>query len=374
MNTPKDFQSLNTELLTMLHSHPKDSAMYNYYLTKIVNANEAFIRSKTKKFMGRQDYEDILQEARLTLIKTAENFDLSLGLQFSTYAGRNIDGRIKHYMDDNTMLHIGHSVTDKISKARTQLISLGVENPTAEQLSKLTGMSVAEIEYVNNIKNPANPLFTSLDSTISDKHGQTSASISNLLASSENIVEDINKQETFDELHLAIDNLTNLQKYIVNRLFFDNATQKQVANEFGTSQAIISKVMVAAKRNLQTLMDEDVMTSLKCKQKLVSTYTKLNTDQFDVLKVLNSCNIDTAELINLVNIKLFQQTQINAKVIELPKYTKLSNISTFNYDTVTNVVNTIIKNDKLNGDEIDNLVMFKAQATKKAITFERECM
>lgn len=54
---------------------------------QLVKHNIALVRSIIKKYQGRgAEYDDLFQIGSMGLIKAIRNFDVSLGLRFSTYA------------------------------------------------------------------------------------------------------------------------------------------------------------------------------------------------------------------------------------------------------------------------------------------------
>ncbi len=85
---------------------------------KLVLCNTALVRSIIKKYQGRgAEYDDLIQIGYLGLLKAIQNFDLSLGLRFSTYAVPMIAGEVKRFLRDDGMLKVSRSLKELASRA-----------------------------------------------------------------------------------------------------------------------------------------------------------------------------------------------------------------------------------------------------------------
>ena len=110
---------VNTAKLPVLTNQEK-----NELLIKIKNgdekAREDFIKgnlrlvlSVIQRFNGRgENLDDLFQVGVVGLIKSIDNFDTSLQVQFSTYAVPMIIGEIRRYLRDNNPIRVSRSVRD----------------------------------------------------------------------------------------------------------------------------------------------------------------------------------------------------------------------------------------------------------------------
>ena len=60
----------------------------------------AHLAAQRQRGRGRGEYEDLLQEAHLGLIRAAERFDSSKGCKISSYVVPLATGQIRHYRRD----------------------------------------------------------------------------------------------------------------------------------------------------------------------------------------------------------------------------------------------------------------------------------
>ena len=79
----------------------------------LINGNLRLVLSVLKKFYNKsENLDDLFQIGCVGLIKAIDNFDLSYGVKFSTYAVPMILGEIKRYIRDNSTIRISRSLKD----------------------------------------------------------------------------------------------------------------------------------------------------------------------------------------------------------------------------------------------------------------------
>ena len=77
------------------------------------------------------------------LIKAIDNFDISLNVQFSTYAVPMIIGEIRRYLRDNNPIRVSRSVRDLAYRAlqvKEKLVKETQKEPTIEEIAKELGV------------------------------------------------------------------------------------------------------------------------------------------------------------------------------------------------------------------------------------------
>ena len=104
---------------------------------EFINGNLKLVLSVIKRFYGRgENVDDLFQVGCIGLIKAIDNFDVTLNVQFSTYAVPMITGEIRRFLRDDGMVKVSRSIKEnavKSMKAAGQLRdTLGCE-PTVEQ-------------------------------------------------------------------------------------------------------------------------------------------------------------------------------------------------------------------------------------------------
>ena len=80
---------------------------------ELISGNLKLVLSVIRRFSGRgENPDDLFQVGCIGLIKAIDNFDLSHGVKFSTYAVPMIIGELRRYLRDNTPIRVSRSLRD----------------------------------------------------------------------------------------------------------------------------------------------------------------------------------------------------------------------------------------------------------------------
>ena len=89
------------ELIAKAHNNDKEAR------EKLVTDNLGLIWYIIKRFKWRgTEQEELFQIGCIGMIKAIDNFDISLNVQFSTYAVPMIIGEIKRFLRDNSTIRV----------------------------------------------------------------------------------------------------------------------------------------------------------------------------------------------------------------------------------------------------------------------------
>ena len=209
---------------------------------KFIEANLRLVLSIVKKFNNRgENVNDIFQVGVVGLIKSIDNFDLTQGVQFSTYAVPMIIGEIKRYLRDNSAFRVTRSLRDlayHISQEREKYIREKNEEPTIDEICKITGASREDV--VLAIDSQIVPMSI-YDSVYNDGGDQIY-----LLDQLKNEREEADALVDKIALSQVLDKLSEKEKSIIEKRYFMNKTQTELAEEFGVSQAQVSRIEKSA--------------------------------------------------------------------------------------------------------------------------------
>ncbi len=246
---------VNTAKLPVLTNQEK-----NELLIKIKNgdekAREDFIKgnlrlvlSVIQRFNGRgENIDDLFQVGVVGLIKSIDNFDTSLQVQFSTYAVPMIIGEIRRYLRDNNPIRVSRSVRDLAYRAlqiREKLTKENEKEPTIEQIAKELGVEKEEIVIcLDAIQDPV-----SLQEPVYND-GTESLYIMDQVKDSKNTDEGWAENITISEI---LKKLNDREKMIISKRFFEGRTQMEVAEEIGISQAQVSRLEKSAIEHIKKL-------------------------------------------------------------------------------------------------------------------------
>ncbi len=203
-----------------------------------INGNLRLVLSILQRFASRtNNLDDLFQVGCVGLIKAIDNFDLTLNVQFSTYAVPMIIGEIKRYLRDNNPIRVSRSIRDlayKSLQAREKLTKELNKEPTIEQIAKEVGVGREEIVCS----------FEAIQDPISLQEPIYSDGAENLY-----IMDQVKDTKNTDErwadtltIGEAMKKLNDREKMIITKRFFDGRTQMEVADEIGISQAQVSRL------------------------------------------------------------------------------------------------------------------------------------
>ena len=120
---------------------------------ELVVANLGLSASIAKKFVGRGvDFEELVQEGNMGLMKAASRFNPDLGYRFSTYAVHWIKQAVSKYVAENgRMIKLPTRTVEKLAKIKATESAMENETgrtPTYPELSAATGIPEAEIKKI----------------------------------------------------------------------------------------------------------------------------------------------------------------------------------------------------------------------------------
>ena len=117
---------------------------------KFIVGNMRLVLSLVKRFWAKNaNADDVFQAGCIGLLKAVDNFDLNVGVRFSTYAVPMIIGEIKRYLRDGNSLRVSRSIRDtayRILKTREQLEA---EDKEATIAKIAEAMQVRELSLIH---------------------------------------------------------------------------------------------------------------------------------------------------------------------------------------------------------------------------------
>ena len=179
--------------------------------------NQGLVRMVVSRFSGRgAEYDDLFQVACMAFVKAVAGFELSAGVQFSTYAVPVMLGEVRRYFRDNGALRESLS------------FSLGRE-PSVGELAEASGLEPESVAMALDSLAPVLSLSYA---------GEEGASpLFELLG-------DDPTQSMLDKAAVgsALDKLPERQKKLVLLRYYRSKTQQETARELGISQVQVSRL------------------------------------------------------------------------------------------------------------------------------------
>ena len=205
---------------------------------QLVSGNLRLVLSVIQRFTGRgENLDDLFQVGCIGLIKAIDNFDLSLGVRFSTYGVPMIIGEIRRYLRDNSAIRVSRSMRDtayRVLQAREKLQRENQREPTVEQIAKELDIPREEVVFAMDAVVDPVSLF---DPVYSD--GGDTVCVMDQVRDTRNTDE-----SWLDRIALreAVDKLSPREQRILAMRFYDGKTQMEVSGEIGISQAQVSRL------------------------------------------------------------------------------------------------------------------------------------
>lgn len=218
---------------------------------KYIEGNLRLVLSIIKKFNNRgENLDDLFQVGCIGLIKALDNFDMSHGVQFSTYAVPMIIGEIRRHLRDNNSIRVSRSVRDLAHKALTAkeiFIREHQYEPTIYEIATI--LDVKKEDLALALEAIADPI--SLFEPIYNDGGDT-------LYIMDQIKDTKNNDSLWTNnisLNEGLKKLNQREKNIVDMRFFQGKTQMEVADEIGISQAQVSRLEKNALKSMKRNID-----------------------------------------------------------------------------------------------------------------------
>ena len=237
---PKLTAKENEELMRRIKNGDKKAR------DEFIVGNMRLVLSLVKRFWSKNaNADDVFQAGCVGLIKSIDNFDLSVGVKFSTYAVPMIIGEIKRYLRDGNSLRVSRSIRDtayQVLKARERIEERD-EEATIDRIAEEMNIASREVVYaLDAISDPV-----SLYDPVYNKAGDT-------LLLMDQLADEKNTDEAWTEkvaLFEAMEKLGEREKRILFLRYFEGKTQTEISAEVGISQAQVSRLEKNAIENIR---------------------------------------------------------------------------------------------------------------------------
>lgn len=217
----------------LVKSHNGDKAARD----ALIYGNLRLVLSVIQRFGNRgENPDDLFQVGCIGLMKAIDHFDVTQGVQFSTYGVPMIIGEVRRFLRDNNSVRVSRSLRDTAYKAiqcKERLIAQKDREPTIEEIAGELSMKredvVLALEAIVEPVSLYEPVFADGGDTlyIMDQVGDP--------AGDGDWLEEIAVKQ-------AIQNLSPREKKILSLRFLDGKTQMEVAGRIGISQAQVSRL------------------------------------------------------------------------------------------------------------------------------------
>lgn len=213
---------------------------------KLIMANMRLVLSLIKKFSNSQvPIDDLFQSGVIGLIKAVDNFDVSIGVKFSTYAVPMILGEVKRVVRTKNSMRIARSIRDtayQVLKVRSEIES-EMDEASIEEIAKRLNICEKEVAYALDAISDT----VSIYDPVYNKQGDTILLLDQI-ADTKNTAENLEEQVA---LRSAVKKLNDRMRKIIILRYYEGKTQTEISSEIGLSQAQVSRLEKTALKTIR---------------------------------------------------------------------------------------------------------------------------
>jgi RNA polymerase sporulation-specific sigma factor len=213
------------ELLIRSHDGDKEAR------EKLIAGNLRLVLSVIQRFANLASHT----EKTRAMVSSIDHFDVSQGVQFSTYGVPMIIGEVRRFLRDNNSVRVSRSMRDTAYKAiqcKERLTADKGREPTVEEIA--LALELRREDVVVALEAIVEPVSL-YEPTFSD--GGDAVYIMDQVGGGDD-------EEWLEEIAVkqAIHNLSGREKRILSMRFLEGKTQMEVAGQVGISQAQVSRL------------------------------------------------------------------------------------------------------------------------------------
>lgn len=209
--------------------------------TQFITYNMRLVLSIVQRFnVNKNNIDDIFQVGIIGLMKAIDNFNIDLGVKFSTYAVPMIIGEIRRFLRDNNSLKISRSLRDiayLALQAKEKLNRNGAVEPSVEMISNEIHVPIKDVACA--LEAISEPI--SLYETVYHDDDDSALIMDQL--------KDTTTEDAWVEQRMlkdALENIGERERQILFLRYFCGKTQIEISNEIGISQAQVSRLEKSA--------------------------------------------------------------------------------------------------------------------------------
>ncbi|MET9487868.1 SigB/SigF/SigG family RNA polymerase sigma factor [Nocardia sp. NPDC006630] len=204
-----------------------------------------------RKYAGRgENYEDLLQTARVGMVVAINRFDPDFGASFLSFAIPTIMGEVRrHFRDYTWAVRVPRRLKElqlTIGLAIDRLFQRLGHVPTAAEIAEELGADPAEVMQALIARNGYRS--SSIDACLDNDNDYTPISLLDALGSEQT---DFRLVEDLMAVKPLIEALPERDRQVLIMRFFDTQPQIRIAETLGVSQMQISRILSRVLNSLQ---------------------------------------------------------------------------------------------------------------------------
>ena len=201
-----------------------------------------------RRFSDRgEPFDDLLQVARIGLLKAIERFDPERGVQFGAYATPTIVGELRRYFRDHTWsVHVSRRAKDLRPAVNT----------ASDELARDLGRSPTVAEIAARIERSEDAVLEALEANNAYRARSLDPTGSGHAPPVEARFEDVLDRQVISGL---LERLRPRERTIVYLRFFEELSQAQIAERVGTSQVHVGRLLASTLEQLRGHLHQEML-------------------------------------------------------------------------------------------------------------------
>ena len=246
MNAPHSTHADSNDDRWLLESLVEYSRSHDVGLRDEIAESTAWLATRgARRFADRgEPFDDLVQVARIGLLNAIERFDPTQGVPFGAFATPTIMGELRRYFRDHTW---GVHVSRRAKDLRPAV------NAATEVLSKELQRSPRVSEIAERMKLPEETVIETLEANNAYRSRTLDQTGRHAPAVDSNLDEVLNRQVIAG----LLDRLNPRQRQILYLRFFDELSQAQIAEQIGTSQVHVGRLLASSLAQLREHLRDD---------------------------------------------------------------------------------------------------------------------
>lgn len=197
------------------------------------------LRSARRFWDRGEPFDDLVQVANIGLLKAIDRFDPTQGVHFGAYATPTIIGELRrHFRDYTWSVHVPRRTKDMRASV----------NAARDDLTKTLGRSPKATEIAAQLEVSADVVIGVLEANNAYRAYSIDRTEFDAPSSSEPRFDDVLDRQVIGKL---LDQLPPRQRKILYLRYFQELSQEQIAEQIGTSQVHVGRLIASSLAELR---------------------------------------------------------------------------------------------------------------------------
>lgn len=223
---------------------------------QLVLAHLNLARFLASKFKNRgESLDDLVQVATIGLIKAIDRFDISRGLEFTTFATPTIMGEIKrHFRDKGWSVRVPRRLQElsaKVTQVSDKLTEKLQRSPSVDEIAQALDVSVDEVLEAMESAHA----YTSVSLDVPQGDDDDGTQSSTVIDKYALVDEDLESSDDRIVLEQAIKDFSEREQQIIRMRFLEGFTQVEIAQKLQISQVQVSRLLRKTLQKFQEKLD-----------------------------------------------------------------------------------------------------------------------